>query len=189
MEAARQRALVRATAMSKKKKENDGASSLAPKDVTKGTSKRKNDRKDNCPLKKGPGVLAGDKKPKQPSPPKSSHITGKDLMTKTSPVTQGTHRLLMHKGYIVEMVESIIKETDVDPCVEQETEDLGTLGLFDLSRVCSSPRQFYFIVYLSANSCVPFSGFSVHEGAPRQCVAGEGVINHLRKRNETLTNE
>ena len=87
MEAGRQKARVRAIATSKKKKEKDGASSLAPKDVTKGFSKRKSDRKDDRLLKKGPGVPAGDKKPKQPLPSKPSHRSGKGLMTKTSPVT------------------------------------------------------------------------------------------------------
>ena len=65
------------------------------------------------------------------------------------------------------MVKSIIKETDVDPCAEQETEDLGVSSLFDLSRVCSSPRQFYFIVYSSVDSCNPFSGTGAYEGTPR----------------------
>ena len=69
-------------------------------------------------------------------------------MTSTGPITKGTCRLLMHKGYIVEMVESIIKETNVDPCVEQETKDLGTSGLFDLSRVSLLPNELFFIVCL-----------------------------------------
>ena len=43
----------------------------------------------------------------------------------------------MYKGYAIEMVESIIKEKDLNPCAKQETEDLGASGLFDLSRVCS----------------------------------------------------
>ena len=168
LEATRQRALVRAAATSKKKKEKDGASSSAPKDVTKGTSKRKSDGKDDRLLKKGPGIPASDKKPKQLSPPKPSHEDGKGLMTETGLVTQGIRCLITHKGYAVEMVESIIKEMDVDLCVEQETEDLGASSLFDLSKVCSSPRQFYFIVYSSAEGCVPFLGFGTHEGAPRQ---------------------
>ena len=46
----------------------------------------------------------------------------------------------MHKEHVLEMVESIIKETDLDPCAEQMTEDLGALGLFDLSRVRSFPK-------------------------------------------------
>ena len=66
------------------------------------------------------------------------------------------------------MIESIIKETDMDPCAEQEIEDLGVSGLFDLSKVSFFPNQFYFIVYSSTDSCVPFSGTSAHEGALRQ---------------------
>ena len=38
-------------------------------------------------------------------------------MTESGPVTQRTRRLLMHKGY-AEMVESIIKEIEVDPCAK-----------------------------------------------------------------------
>ena len=56
-------------------------------------------------------------------------------MTSMGPVTEGNRRLLTHKGYTVEMVESIIKETDVDHCAEQEMDDLRASGLFDLSRV------------------------------------------------------
>ena len=71
---------------------------------------------------------------------------GKGLMTSTGLVTQGTRHLLMHKGYVVEMVESIIKETNVDPCAEQETEDLRTSSLFYLSRVSLLPNELFFIV-------------------------------------------
>ena len=75
----------------------------------------------------------------------------------------------MHKGYAVEMVELIIKDTDVDPCVEQVMEDLGASSLFDFdfSRVCSPPIQFYFIVYSLVDDCDPFPGVGAHEGAPR----------------------
>ena len=82
----RQRALVKAVVVSKKKKEKDEASSLAPKDVTKGTSKQKNDGKDDRLLKKGSVVLAGNK-PKKSSPLKPSHGVGKGLMTSTNLVT------------------------------------------------------------------------------------------------------
>ena len=40
-------------------------------------------------------------------------------------------------------------------------------GLFDLSRVCSSPRQFYFIVYSLVDDFNPFLGTGAHEGIPR----------------------
>ena len=55
------------------------------------------------------------------------------------PVILGTiRRLLTHKNYAVEMVDLIIKETNLDPWADQTTEDLGVSGLYDLSRVCSS---------------------------------------------------
>ena len=43
----------------------------------------------------------------------------------------------MHKDHAVEMVDSIIKETNLNLCANQTTKDLGVSGLFDLSRVCS----------------------------------------------------
>ena len=83
MDVARQRALARASAAARKQKEKEGASS----GVTKGTSKRKSDGKDDCLLKKGPGIPAGDKKPKQSLLPKPSHGAGNGFMTETGPVT------------------------------------------------------------------------------------------------------
>jgi len=60
-------------------------------------------------------------------------------MTGKGPVALGAvRRILTHKDYAVEMVNSIIKETNLDPCADQTTEDLGAFGLFDLSRVRSS---------------------------------------------------
>lgn len=118
MEIARQRALVRVVAVNKKKKEKDGASSFASKDVTKGVPKRKSEGKDDRPLKKRTSITIGDMKKKKLSPPKPTHGTGTGRMTGTGPVSEGTHRLLMHKGYAVEMVESIIKETDMELCTE-----------------------------------------------------------------------
>ena len=150
MEAARQRALVKALATVRKKEENEkgkeGASSSTPKVVKKGVPKRKAERKDDRPLKKGP-ITPGNKQPKKLSLSKPSHGDGKGLMMAMGPVTQGTYRLLTHKGYAIKMIESIIKEMDLDPCTKQETEDFGVSGLFDLSRVCSFPRLFYFVVY------------------------------------------
>nr|POF23756.1 hypothetical protein CFP56_13693 [Quercus suber] len=64
------------------------------------------------------------------------------------------------------MIESIIKETDLDPCAKQTVEDLGTLGLFDLSKA---------LVHMTV--------------LQDRSVAQESVISRLRKRNETLTNE
>ena len=124
-----QRAQVRASVVSKKKKEKDGASLSTPKDITKVTSKRKNEGKDDRPFKRRLAVPEGGK-PKKSSPLKPSHGVGKGLMTSTGPVTQGfIRRLLTHKEHAIEMMEFIIKDTDMDPCAEQTTEELGVLGL------------------------------------------------------------
>ena len=112
-------------------------------------------------------LTPGDKQSKKPSPPNPSHGADKGLMTAMSPITQGTRHLLTHKGYAVEMVESINKEMDLDPCVEQETEDLGASGLFDISRVCSFTRLFYSIVYSLADGCNSFSGTGAYESTAR----------------------
>ena len=111
---------------------------------------RKGDRKDDC-LSKKVSVTSGEKPPKKPSPPKSKHGAGKGLMTMSSPVTQDPkRRLLTYKDYALEMIESIIKDKDVDPCAEQATIDLGALGLFDLTRVrsflCFSIYSFIFML-------------------------------------------
>lgn len=45
-------------------------------------------------------------------------------------------RLVTHKYYAMEMVNSIIKENDLDICGELTSEELGAFGLYDLSRVC-----------------------------------------------------
>ena len=45
-------------------------------------------------------------------------MANKGLITTPSPVTQDSvRRLLTHKDYAVEMLESIIKNKDTDPCV------------------------------------------------------------------------
>ena len=77
---------------------------------------RKNERKDDHPHKKGLGTPTGNKQPKQPSLPKPNHGIGKRLMSEKGLVAQGAiRRLLTHTELVVEMVESIIKETDLDP--------------------------------------------------------------------------
>ena len=65
------------------------------------------------------------------------------------------------------MVKSIIKKMDLDPYAEQEMEDLGASGLFDLSRVCCFPRLFYSVVYSLVDSCNSFLGVGAYEGAAR----------------------
>ena len=55
-------------------------------------------------------------------------------MTTPGLVTQDPdRRLLTHKDYVIEMIESIINDKDVDPCAEQAIEELGSSGLFDLA--------------------------------------------------------
>ena len=126
-----------------KAKGKEGASSSTLKVVEKGAPKRKVDRKDNHPPKKV-SVTPEEKLPKKSLPPKPSHWAGKGLMTTSSPITQEpNHRLLTHKDYVVELIESIIKDKDVDPCAEQMTEELGASGLFDLTRI----RLFLFSLF------------------------------------------
>ena len=123
MEVARLRAQVHASATQQKKKEEnkvkgDEASSSAQKAVGKGALKRKPDRKDDRPPKK-PSVIVGDKSLKKPTPLKTGHGVGKGLMTSSGPVAQGPNcRLLTHKDYAIEMVGSIIRDKDVNPCTK-----------------------------------------------------------------------
>ena len=140
MEATKLRAQVRTSAAQQKKKEEDktkgeGASLSALKTVRK-VPKRKSDWKDDRPPKK-PAVNVRDKSSKKPTLPKTGHGVGKGLMTTSGLVTQGPDRcLLTHKDYAIKMVGSIIRDRDVDPCVELGTDELGASGLFDLARVC-----------------------------------------------------
>ena len=99
MEAAKQRALIKASVTTCKQKEKEWASTSAPKVVGKGAAKQKSYGKDELLLKKGPGTPAGDKQSKQLSSSKSSHEASKGQMTATSPVTQGIVRCLFtHKN-------------------------------------------------------------------------------------------
>lgn len=133
-------------ALKKQEKGKEGVSSSAPKVVEKEAPKRRADGKDYRPSKEVT-VTPGEKHPKKLSPLKPSHGVGKGLITSLSPVTEGAHRLLMHKGYTVEMVESIIKQTDVEPCAEQETEDLGASDFFDLSKVFPSFKLSFIVLF------------------------------------------
>ena len=69
------------------------------------------------------------------SPLKPGRGAGKGMMTSTSLVIEGPHCLLTHKDYAVEEEQFLIKPTDVDPCVELGTEELGASALFYLTRV------------------------------------------------------
>ena len=140
MEATKLRMQVRVVAACKKEehaKGKEGALSSAPKAVSKGATERKGDSKDDC-LSKKVSITPGEKPPKKPSPPKPKHGVSKGLMTTSDPVSQDPKRyLLTHKDYALEMIESIIRDKDVDHCAEQAMEELGASGLFDLARVRS----------------------------------------------------
>ena len=129
-------------------------SSSAPKVVGKGVPKRKADGNDDRPPKKV-SAAPGDKPPKKSSPPKPSHGADKGLMMTSGPITQGSvHRLCAHKEHVVKVIKSIIKDTDVDPCVEHMTEELGASGLFDLAWVRLFFSFFFLFIYYSiADGC------------------------------------
>ena len=125
-----------------KKKAKEWKSSSTPKAVKKGATKKKGDGKDDRSTKKA-SVTPGEKIPKKPSPPK--HGASKRLMMAPGSVTQDSeHRLLTHKDYAVEMLESIIKDKDTDICVGQATGELGDSGLFDLSSMFLS----FFLLFI-----------------------------------------
>ena len=112
-------------------------SSSIPKAISKGSAKRKTDG-ENDHLPRKVVITPGDTYSKK-SPPKLGPSTGKGMMTSTSPVIEGSCCLFNHKDYAVEEVKTLIKPTDVDPCAELGTEELGESALFDLSRVSSLP--------------------------------------------------
>ena len=72
--------------MVRKQKEKEGSSTSAPKGVDKGSSKRKNEGKDNRPLKKGPVIPTSDKQ-KKSLPSKPGQRADKGLMTTIGPIT------------------------------------------------------------------------------------------------------
>ena len=74
---------------------------------------------------------------------------------KSSPITQGSvHRLRAHKEHAVEVIKSIIKDTDVDPCVEHMTEELRASSLFNLAWVRLFFSFFFLFIYYSiADGC------------------------------------
>ena len=70
-------------------------------------------------------------------------------MTTPGPVTQDSkRRLLAYKDYVVEMLESIIKDKDVDPYVGQATGELRDSGLYDLARVSIFRSFFYLFIFM-----------------------------------------
>ncbi|KAK9984165.1 hypothetical protein SO802_033690 [Lithocarpus litseifolius] len=174
MEASRQR--VRVAAACKKEKEKKtklGEFSSAPKAVGKGAIKRKGDGKDNYPPKKA-SITPLEKVLKKPSPPK--HGVGKGLMSLLGPITQDSERrLLTHKEYAVEMLDSIIKDKNADPCVGQALGDLGDSSLFDLARIIDDCSIMQAMVRMKA---LQVKG-----------VANEGVIARQQKHIKKVTDE
>ena len=127
MDAAKQRVraiVARKKEEAKKAKGQEGTSSSVPTAVSKGSTKRKVDGEDDRPPKKV-AVSPGDAHPKK-SPPKPGCGADKGMMTSMGPVIEGPHRLLTHKDYAIKEVQSFIKPTDVDPCAELGTKELGT---------------------------------------------------------------
>ena len=69
-------------------------------------------------------------------------------MTTSGPVIMEIdRRLLTHKDYAVKMMESIIKDQDIDPYAEQGTEELWLSGLFDLARVHPFLTFFHLFIF------------------------------------------
>ena len=82
------------------------------------------------------------------------HKVGKGLMTSKGPVNASlVQRLVTHKDYAVEMVNSIIKVTDMDPCGEHASKDLGASGPYDLSRVRTHHFYFDILLCIHPNFC------------------------------------
>ena len=117
-------AVTRKKEEAKKTKGQEGTSLSVPKAISKGLAKRKVDEEDAHPKK---------------SPPKPGRGAGKGMMTSMDPVIEGPRCLLTHKDYAVEEVQSLIKPTDVDPCAELGTQELGASALFDLTWVNPFP--------------------------------------------------
>lgn len=98
-------------------------------------------------------------------------------MTGKGPITPSVVRcFITHKDYAVEMVDSIIKEPDLDPCAEQSSKDLGVSGLYDLSRVCLC-HLWYYAFFFFLDGCLA-SGVGAAKGAPGQ-VCGQGESDSL----------
>ena len=133
MDIGKQRALVRKPAAARKQQEQ--ASGSASNVGLKAILKRKPNTKDDRLSRKRMGPLIGEQQQKASSPPPARHGVGKGLMTGKGPVGPNPiPRLVTHKDYAVEMVTSIIKETNLDSCGGHTSEETN---LYDLSRVRS----------------------------------------------------
>ena len=99
-------------------------------------------------------------------------------------------------------MQSLIKPTDVDPCAELGTEELGASALFDLTRVnpfpwlISSPFfslffsfPFYFYFYFLTDDRTLFQALVRVKALQDWCVAKEGVVTRVKKHNTNLLDE
>ena len=89
-------------------------------------------------------------------------------------------RLVIHKDYIIEMVNSML-----NVCGEHTSEDLGAFGLYNLSKVHIHWFFSFFLIHFSSiysNRHSFTSGDGAYEGILGQCVANEGVIRQFHKR-------
>ena len=99
-------------------------------------------------------------------------------MSAQGPIIFGLiQRLVSHREYAVEMVNSIIKDTDLDKCGEHATKDLGVSSFFDLARISIHRVYFHFFSFISLhyNHCL-FVGNGKDEGLQDRCEAKEGVV-------------
>ena len=70
-------------------------------------------------------------------------------MTMLGPATEEfEHCLLTHKDYAIEMLESIIKDKDADPCVGQATRELGDSSLYELAWVSIFHSFFKLFIFM-----------------------------------------
>ena len=98
-------------------------------------------------------------------------------MTSTSLVSEGPCCLLTHKDYVVGEVESLIKPTDIEPCDQVGTEDLGASALFDLTRLCLLQfwlnKLYFALVYFLTDGYV-LLGLGARQGPLRPLCGEEG---------------
>lgn len=86
------------------------------------------------------------------------------MMGKSLVVFGPIQRLVTHKDYAVEMINSIIKGANLDACGEHTLKDLGAFSFYDLLRVCI--RQFFVLHIFSfySNHHPYISGNDAYEG-------------------------
>uniref|UniRef100_A0A7N2MDM9 Uncharacterized protein n=1 Tax=Quercus lobata TaxID=97700 RepID=A0A7N2MDM9_QUELO len=137
---------------------NNEYSCCPPKVVGKGVPKRKTEGKDDYPSKK-PSVTLGEKQSKKSSPPKSSHGTGKGLMTSSGPEPR-------------------------EPVAFLRTKDMSSRWLNQSLR-----RRTWILVLSRKQRTWERRALVRIKALQDRCVTKKGVISCLRKSNKTLSNE